>query len=195
MKGGRFLIPVLAVAAIAGGLWFFQRGDHPQEAQSPPPRAPEARSAKPSAAAAPDPSRIAMRPASAEEIARVPPNPMAAAIGSPNLTPEKEITLLLELFQTYRREFGAMPAGENNTQLMNALRGGNPRRLPIFPLSHPRLDAAGNLLDPWQQPYLFHPVSRDRLEIRSKGPDRVPFTQDDLVVPAAPPEGNGQPAR
>ena len=38
-------------------------------------------------------------------------------------------------------------------------------------------------LDPWQQPYLFHAVSRDRLEIRSKGPDREIFTADDLVAP------------
>jgi hypothetical protein len=124
-----------------------------------------------------------MKPPAAEELAQVPPNPMAGAIGSPKVTPEKETSMVLELFQIYRREFGAFPAGEGNAQFMNALRGANPGKLPIFPLEHPRLDAKGNLLDPWQRPYIFHAVSRDRLEIRSKGPDGEIFTADDVVAP------------
>jgi hypothetical protein len=108
---------------------------------------------------------------------------MAAGIGSAKVPPEREIALLLELFQIYRREFGAFPAGETNAQFMNALRGANPGKLPVFPQQHPRLDPAGNLADPWGRPYLFHAVSRDRLEIRSKGPDGEIFTEDDLMVP------------
>ena len=131
----------------------------------------------------PGPSRIAMKAPDREELANVPPNPMAGAIGSDKVTPEKEIAILLELFQIYRREFGGFPAGQDNDQFMNALRGANPGKLPIFPPDHPRLDPKGNLLDPWRQPYRFHPVSRDRLEIRSAGPDREIFTADDLVVP------------
>ncbi len=129
------------------------------------------------------PSRIAMKAPNSDELAKVPPNPMAAAIGSDKVPPEKEIAILLDLFQIYRREFGTFPSGQTNSQFMNALRGTNATKLPIFPLDHPRLDPAGNLLDRWQQPYRFHPVSRDRLEIRSAGPDREIFTADDLVVP------------
>lgn len=119
----------------------------------------------------------------AEDLAQVPSNPMAAAIGSEKIMPDSEIALVLELFQIYRREFGAFPAGQANSHFLNALRGMNPDKLPIFPLAHPRLDPAGNLLDRWQQPYHFHPVSLDRLEIRSAGPDRELFTADDLVAP------------
>ncbi len=131
----------------------------------------------------PYPQRIAMAPADVTGLAPVPSNPMAAAIGSAKVPPEREIGLVLELFQFYRREFGAFPAGQTNAQFMNALRGSNPGKLPVFPLDHPRLDAGGNLLDPWGRPYIFHPVSRDRLEVRSKGPDGEIFSGDDLVAP------------
>jgi len=129
------------------------------------------------------PARIAMTAPKAEELAPIHYHPMADAIGKPTFPPEKEIAAVMQFFQIYRQEFGGFPAGEENAQFMNALRGNNPTKLPIFPLTHPRLDAKGNLLDPWGKPYIFHPVSRDRLEIRSSGPDREIFTADDLTLP------------
>jgi len=175
----------LAVLILLGALWISRK------AGSPPAPATPVQVVKSNAAPGTDtpppvaqaPQRIALRPPSPDQLAEVPPNPMAAAIGSAKVPPEREITLVLELFQIYRREFGAFPAGETNAQFMNALRGANPGRLPVFPLEHPRLDAAGNLADPWGRPYLFHAVSRDRLEIRSMGPDGEIHTVDDLIAP------------
>ena len=129
------------------------------------------------------PARIAMVPPKSEELAPIHYHPMADAIGKPGFPPEKEIAAVMQFFQLYRENFGAFPAGEGNAQFMNALRGNNPTHLPIFPLSHPRLDAKGNLLDSWGKPYIFHAVSRDRLEIRSSGPDGEIFTADDLTLP------------
>jgi len=129
------------------------------------------------------PARIAMTAPKAEELAPIHYHPMADAIGRPGFPPEKEIAAVMQFFQIYRQEFGGFPAGEGNAQFMNALRGNNPTKLPIFPLTHPRLDPKGNLLDPWGKPYVFHAVSRDRLEIRSSGPDREIFTADDLTLP------------
>lgn len=181
MDRKRVIIGIVFVLLVAG-LFFLRRPGGPLES-SPPPSPVEKSSAAVDPQPSPVPSRIAMKPPEIGELAEVPPNPMAAAIGSDNLTPEKEIELVLELFQIYRREFGAFPAGEGNAQFMNALRGANPGKLPVFPPQHPRLDPKGNLVDRWGQPYIFHAVSRDRLEIRSKGPDQEIFTTDDLVIP------------
>jgi len=185
MSRKRILIRLLLVIVAFAGVWLYQNRQpavSPVPAPSHEPPVPSLQK-PPAPSAAPVPSRIAMRPPKPEELAKIPPHPMAASIGSDKLVPEKEIALVLEFFQIYRREFGAFPAGETNAQFMNALRGTNPGKLPIFPLDHPRLDPKGNLLDPWQQPYIFHPVSRDRLEIRSAGPDKQIFTPDDLVTP------------
>ncbi len=173
---------VLAVIILGAVLWFFRKTDAPPAPASAV-EAPASRQAATPPPVAHSPQRIALRPPQADELSQVPPNPMAGAIGSAKVPPEREIALVLELFQIYRREFGAFPAGETNAHFMNALRGANPGKLPVFPLQHPRLDAAGNLADPWGQPYHFHPVSRDRMEIRSKGPDGEIFTADDLVAP------------
>ena len=39
-------------------------------------------------------------------------------------------------------EFGCFPAGQENSDIMNALTGNNPGKLPVFPRNHPRIDAA-----------------------------------------------------
>jgi len=178
MKRGWIILLAIA-GGIVGAVWLVHdRGSHtvslpPQKKVAP----------KPSSERRMTSGEIAFAPPTPEAMAPISSHPMAAAIGSPNLSPEKELAILLKFFQIYRQEFGAFPAGEGNAQFMNALRGRNPGKLAIFPAKHPRLDAKGNLLDPWGQPYIFHPVSRDRLEIRSSGRDREIFTVDDLVLP------------
>ena len=91
--------------------------------------------------------------------------------------------MLHGFFQLYRERFGSMPSGEDNAQFLNALRGRNPAALGIFPLAHPRLDSTGQLLDRWGTPYFFHALSRDHIQIRSAGPDRSFYTEDDVVYP------------
>jgi hypothetical protein len=48
----------------------------------------------------------------------------------------------------------------------------------------------GGLVDRWGTPYWFHPNSAHQVEIRSAGPDRQLFTDDDLVINPSP-EGFG----
>ena len=40
----------------------------------------------------------------------------------------------------------------------------------------------GELVDPWGTPYFFHQLSAMEMEIRSAGPDRIMWTEDDLVI-------------
>lgn len=139
-------------------------------------RPPESRgAAQPGAAAvrAPDPRALQ----------QVPPHPLAVSFGENPDSASSEPAVLLEILQFYRMEFGAFPAGQENREIMNALKGNNPGKLPVFPIDHPRINRHGDLLDAWGTPFVFHPVSSQYLEVRSCGPDREIFTDDDILVP------------
>jgi len=83
-----------------------------------------------------------------------------------------------QLLYFYRQGLGENPVGQNE-DIVAALLGENPKRAAYLPADSPAIKD-GKLLDPWGTPYWFHPVSRDRMEIRSAGPDRELFTSDDL---------------
>ena len=112
--------------------------------------------------------------------------PLADALGSPNTKPEDEPKILLDIFDAYRRTFRAYPAGENNRQLVNALLGANKEKLPFIPLDHPRINAKGEIVDAWGTPFFFHQNSRNAIEVRSAGADRLLYTDDDIVAGPTP---------
>jgi len=134
------------------------------------------------------PSDIAQQKPRPETLSQDPSHPLAVSFGSDIEAFATEPALLMEIFNSYRSRFGAFPSGEDNPQIMNALMGANPARLPIFPLSHPRLSETGALLDAWKSPFFFHLISSAQLEIRSAGPDREIYTDDDIVVSNRPDE-------
>jgi hypothetical protein len=115
-----------------------------------------------------------------------PVHPMAASIGSTNIPAEKEPEILLEMLQAWRRQTGTFPTAEDNRQLVSKLIGNNEDQLRLFPASHARISATGELIDGWGSPFVFHHVSSHYLEIRSAGPDRTVYTADDIVVPKQP---------
>jgi hypothetical protein len=126
---------------------------------------------------------VATRPPDPRDLQQVSPHPLAVSFGdNPDLA-GNEPAMLLEILRFYRMEFGGFPAGQENSDIMNALTGNNPGKLPVFPRTHPRIDARGNLLDAWGNPFIFHPLSSQHLEVRSIGPDGEIFTHDDILVP------------
>lgn len=134
------------------------------------------------------PSEIARQKPRPETISQDPSHPLAVSFGADPEAFATEPALLMEIFNYYRSRFGAFPSGEDNPQFMNALMGANPEKLAIFPLSHPRLSETGALLDGWTSPFFFHLISKDHIEIRSAGPDREIYTDDDIVVSNRPDE-------
>lgn len=118
-----------------------------------------------------------------DHLAQIPPHPDAASFGSDPTNAANEAQQLFRLFDFYRESFGSFPSGEGNAQFMHALQGANPSQLPIFPQNHPRLNSAGEILDFWGNPFFFHQISSDHIEIRSSGPDGEIFTADDLIAP------------
>jgi hypothetical protein len=172
-------IAAIALMAAVASLVFppDRTPESPATAVPPSPPAAPAITADPPAA----PHRAVTQPAGPTP-PEAPVHPEGAAFGS-GQPPEREIDVLMSLLNAYREEFGSFPTGEDNPQILNAMAGGNPGAIWFLPRPHPRIDTAGRLLDSWGSPYVFHPISRDHLEIRSAGPDGELFSDDDLVRP------------
>lgn len=73
------------------------------------------------------------------------------------------------------------PVG-GNADLAAALRGENPNREVFLRPDHPVFSAGGLLVDRWGTPLVVHPEGWRQIELRSAGPDRKPYTTDDLVI-------------
>lgn len=126
--------------------------------------------------------RAQLMPPDAKLLAEMPRSPLADTLANPPQGTVNEAEVVYALVEYYRREFKAVPAGEGNRQIVNALRGANPGRIPILPGDHPRLSASGELLDAWGKPFAFHQISREEMEVRSAGADGNFYTGDDWVA-------------
>ena len=91
-----------------------------------------------------------------------------------------EVQSLAMTLRRYGQRFGGNPVG-TNAEITRSLNGGNPAQARLLPgEDRPRLNAKGQLLDPWGTPYFFHQVSATKTEVISAGPDRGLHTSDDL---------------
>jgi hypothetical protein len=93
--------------------------------------------------------------------------------------PVESLQAVEQLIYLYRQALGENPVGQNE-DIVATLLGENPKRAAWLPADSPAIKE-GKLVDVWGTPYWFHPVSRDRMEVRSAGPDRELFTGDDLL--------------
>ena len=80
----------------------------------------------------------------------------------------------------YRQIMGENPVG-TNAEIMKSIMGGNKRGAILGPPQGMELSSNGELLDRWGTPVFFHALSKDHMEIRSAGPDRVMWTRDDVL--------------
>jgi hypothetical protein len=72
-----------------------------------------------------------------------------------------------------------LPLGANE-DLAAALRGKNSAKVVFLPGDSACFNAAGQLIDRWGQPLFLHANDQQRLDLRSAGPDRQMWTDDDL---------------
>ncbi len=82
------------------------------------------------------------------------------------------------------KESGRFPIG-CNADFSAALQGVNPNREVFVPRGHRVFSADGILLDRWGSPLIVHPEAWRELELRSAGPDRIPYNDDDLILSPA----------
>lgn len=128
-----------------------------------------------------EPERPAVRRLDPPHSAPAPRSPLADDLNAANGDGRKDVAIVFTLFARYRERFGGFPTGEDNAAFVNALTGNNPLRLAFIDRTHPAINARGELVDRWGKVFVFHLVSRDRIDVRSAGPDGELYTTDDLV--------------
>ena len=105
---------------------------------------------------------------------------IAEGLHSPDSSAEEDLDYIEQILGIYRLSFQQNPVAGDNQMVMEALLGSNPRKLVVFPGNHPAINAQGELLDRWGNPYFFHALSGTEMEIFSAGPDGEFNTSDDV---------------
>lgn len=167
--------PALLAAAALAGLFLIWA---PPSRRAP--RAPAAASGGPGAAApSPAPAQDGTAPDNPPADA---PSQLAEDLNSPRTDIHADLRLLNDLFMHYRSAVREQnPVGEN-AEITAALTGRNRLGFAFVPKGHPAINARGELCDRWGTPFFFHALSGEQMEIRSAGPDRKLWTDDDEVL-------------
>lgn len=92
-----------------------------------------------------------------------------------------EMTNLVAGLACYHAVFGNFPTG-GNAQIVNSLRGENPRRIMFDPVGPRRLNKGKELADIWDTPYQFEFQSNSTISVSSAGINGLFGDNDDLVV-------------
>ena len=157
---------ILALAVLALLAWIFRVAD----SEPPRPDSPVAISQPPSRPPA---------PTAADSLLTDYADP-----ATPPIEDLKKIHRVVTGYFSVVKDSARFPIG-GNADLSAALRGENPNREIYVRPDHPVFSAEGLLADRWGSPLVVHPEAWKQLELRSAGPDKVPFTEDDLVLTSA----------
>jgi hypothetical protein len=110
------------------------------------------------------------------------PSQLAVGLNSPTGDIRADLRILNQVFVAYRAALhNGNPVGENN-EITAALTGRNGLGFAFIPKDCPAVNTKGELCDRWGKPYFFHQISGEKMEIRSAGPDKVLWTDDDVVL-------------
>lgn len=101
---------------------------------------------------------------------------------SPSTRPEDDLQAIAHVFSNLRLLVkGDAPFRMGaNEEFAAALMGKNAAKEVFLMAPHACLNANGQLVDRWGSPLFFHVRDRDRIDIRSAGPDGDLWTEDDL---------------
>lgn len=102
-------------------------------------------------------------------------------LSNPDANAEADLEVLSAVLQSYKKFVGEVPEGGLNEEIVDSLCGKNPRRIIFMDRAHPSISEEGELLDRFETPYYFHPVSAQELEFRSAGPDKKLWSDDDVI--------------
>jgi hypothetical protein len=114
-----------------------------------------------------------------------PPAGPPAPLQFTNFEPATVMQNMGRAIRQYGEMFGGNPVGDNQ-EITAELNGKNPKHINFISTdAGMRIDENGELVDPWGTPYFFHQLSGADTEIHSAGPDRIMWTEDDIVVHSA----------
>ncbi|MFT4901340.1 MAG: hypothetical protein ACI81V_000610 [Lentimonas sp.] len=97
-------------------------------------------------------------------------------------TPPQDALLRLEqLLRHYRFAYQENPVGVENFEITEQLLGKNPQQI-VFIAADSAALRGNELIDQWGTPYFFHALSGQHMNVRSAGPDKALWTQDDIFI-------------
>ncbi|HBE95543.1 MAG TPA: hypothetical protein DDW68_00035 [Verrucomicrobiales bacterium] len=96
-----------------------------------------------------------------------------------NKTAHRDLEIIDEVLSNYRLVYQENPVGTDNEEFAAALTGENPKKVVFI---DPGLLSDGELLDRYGNPYIFHPLKADVMDLRSLGPDGQLWTGDDVSL-------------
>jgi hypothetical protein len=163
MRRGNWIKGLLALAILALLVWLFlNTGSKPASPLSSAPRTSP-------------PSQVAAHTAAGA---------LLSGYADPATEPVEDLRKLHRVVVSYFsvvKDSSKHPIG-GNADLAAALRGENPNKEVFLPANHPVFSAGGLLLDRWKTPLIVHPEAWRELELRSAGPDKTPYTADDIIL-------------
>ncbi len=122
-----------------------------------------------------------MRPAVPENPVLIPSMArLAESLNDPEASAEDDLGVVEELIRNYQQRLSRVPTGGLNEEIVGSLRGRNSWKLVYIGEENAELNEKGELLDRFGTPYYFHPISETRIDVRSAGPDRKLWTEDDV---------------
>lgn len=115
-----------------------------------------------------------------------PSSKLADALNAPTGTARDDVRIVSDVLTAFRTNFprDGNPVG-TNAEITAVLTGQNRLQFAFIPADHPAINRAGELVDRWGTPFIFHAQSGKEMEVRSAGPDKKPYNTDDVVL--APP--------
>jgi hypothetical protein len=107
---------------------------------------------------------------------------LADTLNSPSTDIRSDLRVVAEVIDAFRTNFprDGNPVGDN-IEITAALTGKNKLGLALIPPKHKAINKDGQLCDRWGTPFFFHAESASKMEIRSAGPDRKMWNDDDVV--------------
>ena len=111
--------------------------------------------------------------------------PRAGQPNDPEITSMTPLTVLENArtaIHNYGQRFGGNPVG-SNAEITRALLGENPGQVNFISADNGlRVNGKNELIDAFGTPFFFHQMSGTEMEIHSAGPDKILWTDDDLVT-------------
>lgn len=114
----------------------------------------------------------------------VPGDALLSGYGDPATPPIEDLRKIHRVMMGYFsviKDVSRFPIG-GNADLAAALQGENANREVFIRPEHPVFSADNHLTDRWGAELIIHPEAHREIEIRSAGPDGIPYNGDDIIL-------------
>lgn len=112
-------------------------------------------------------------------------SPIADHLNADDGSIGQDLAIVEKLLDNYLLQFGSNPVGSNR-EITAQLSGHNPKHHAPLARDVSAISGDGQLIDRWGTPFFFHALSARAMEIRSAGPDRELYTEDDALLSPTP---------